>query len=109
MPAAFTHFLCGLDFAVGPAAEVLIAGRKENPDTQAMFAALKRHYAPGKVVIFLPDGEERTDIETLAPWTQAYASRAGRATAYVCAHFSCSLPTADPQEMIRLIEAGPTG
>ncbi|MBP7341783.1 MAG: thioredoxin domain-containing protein [Syntrophaceae bacterium] len=109
MPKAFTYFLCGLDFAVGPVAEVVIAGGEGLPDTQAMLAALRRHYAPNTVVIFHPDGEAETEIATIAPWIQEHSASEGRARAFVCTNFTCALPTSDPEEMIRLIDPEPAG
>ncbi len=42
MPTAFTQFLCGLDFAIGPSSEVIIAGYVNKQDTQADAACFKK-------------------------------------------------------------------
>ena len=102
-PTAFTHFLCGLDFAVGPASEVIIAGKMEQPDTQALLKTLRISFAPNKIVVFRPESSEQPDIETIAPYVQPYRSINGRATAYVCSNFKCSLPTNDPDQMMNLL------
>ncbi len=36
MPTAFTQFLCGLDFAIGPSSEVIIAGDMDKTDTREL-------------------------------------------------------------------------
>jgi hypothetical protein len=102
-PTAFTHFLCGLDFAVGPASEVIIAGKMEQPDTQALLKTLRISFAPNKIVVFRPASSEQPDIETIAPYVQPYRSINGRATAYVCSNFKCSLPTNAPEQMMDLL------
>jgi len=103
-PTAFTQFLCGLDFAIGPASEVIIAGRMEHSDTQAMLKILRRNFMPNKVVIFHSENPEEPDIETIAPFVQSHPSINGQATAYVCSNFTCLLPTNDPAKMMALLE-----
>ena len=103
MPTAFTQFLCGLDFAIGPASEVIIAGKMDQTDAQALFNALRRNFVPNKIVIFHPEGSAQPDIETIAPFVHTHASINGQATAYVCSNFTCSLPTNDPEEMMKLL------
>jgi uncharacterized protein YyaL (SSP411 family) len=103
MPTAFAHFLCGLDFAIGPASEVIIAGRKDASDTQALLRALRRSFTPNKIVIFRPEGPGQPDIETIAPFVQSHDCIDGRATAYVCSNFTCRLPATDPEQMMALL------
>ncbi|MGA9111954.1 MAG: thioredoxin domain-containing protein [Smithella sp.] len=103
MPTAHTQFLCGLDFAIGPSSEVIIAGNMDQTDTRAMLAALRRSFVPNKVVIFRPASETAPDIETVAPFVQSHLAINGRATAYVCTNFTCALPTNDPQKMLELL------
>ena len=103
MPTAFTQFLCGLDFAIGPASEVIIAGDKEGTDTRALLQALRKNFMPNKIVLMRPGGVAHSDIETVAPYVHPYSSINGRATAYVCTNFTCALPTNDPDQMIALL------
>jgi uncharacterized protein YyaL (SSP411 family) len=104
MPTAFTQFLCGLDFAIGPASEVIIAGTMDHSDTKALLTALRRSFAPNTIVIFRPEeSSAHSDIEIIAPHVQPHQSINGKATAYVCSNFTCSLPTNDPGQMIKLL------
>ena len=103
MPTAFTQFLCGLDFAIGPSSEVIIAGNMDQTDTQAMLAALRRNFVPNKIVIFRPATLAQPDIEIIAPFVQSHPAINGQTTAYVCTNFTCALPTNDPQKMIELL------
>jgi uncharacterized protein len=105
MPTAFTQFLCGLDFAIGPSSEVIIAGDMDQIDTQDMLAALRRSFVPNKIVIFRPEKEAKPDIETIAPFVQSHSGINSQATAYVCTNFTCALPTNDPQKMIELLKS----
>jgi hypothetical protein len=103
MPTAFTHFLSGLDFAIGPASEVVIAGNMGHSDTRALLNALRSNYVPNKIVVFHPEHSDQPDIETIAPYVQPHTSINGQATAYVCTNFTCSLPTNDPEQMMGLL------
>ncbi len=102
-PQAFTYFLCGLDFAIGPAHEVVIAGERGVQDTEDLLRALRRIYAPNKTVIFRPSDESALDVETISPFVADMDKRNGRATAYVCSHFACGEPTNDPGKIEALL------
>ena len=103
MPTAFTQFLCGLDFAIGPASEVIIAGYVNKEGTRLMLRALRKSFLPNKIVVFRPESSTPPDIETIAPFVQSHSIRNGQATAYVCSNFTCSLPTNDPEKMMELL------
>ena len=103
MPTAFTQFLCGLDFAIGPASEVIIAGYVNKEDTRLMLRALRKSFLPNKIVVFRPESSTPPDIEMIAPFVQSHSIRNGQATAYVCSNFTCSLPTNDPEKMMELL------
>ncbi len=106
-PTAFAHFLCSLDFAIGPSTEIIIAGHIDHQDTQAILKTLRRHFTPNKVVIFRPEKPDPSDIEALAPFVQSYSVIDGQATAYVCSNFACSLPTHDSQTMLDILNTRP--
>ncbi|KAF0159747.1 MAG: thioredoxin domain protein [Syntrophaceae bacterium] len=104
MPTAFTQFLCGLDFAIGPASEVIIAGTMDHSDTKALLTALRRSFVPNTIVIFRPEeSSAHPDIEIIAPHVQPHQSINGKTTAYICSNFTCELPTNDPVQMMDLL------
>ncbi len=102
-PAAFTQLLVAVDFSVGPSNEVVIVGSPRADDTNRLIRALRAGFMPNKVVLLKPIGEEASEISRLAPYTETYTAKEGRATAYVCSNYSCRLPTTDPAEMLRLL------
>ncbi len=118
MPAAHAMLMCALDFAVGasgggaeprlgvasgPAKEVVVVGNPGAPDTKAMLDALRGEFEPRSVVLFKPSNEEAPAIEKIAPWTRDLRAKGGKATAYVCANFTCEMPTTDPAKMAELL------
>lgn len=102
-PSGYTQLLAALDFAVGPASEVVITGDSQADDTKAMLAALRQEFIPDKTVIFRPGEIELPEIIRLVEYTRYLSSTDGRATAYVCQNYSCKLPTTDTGKMLELL------
>ena len=102
-PAGYTQFLCAVDFALGPAAMVVISGDPITADTQAMIRAVRTHYLPNQAVLFRPDGEA-PEIAQIAPSTLFQPSQRGKATAYICRGRACRPPTTDPADVEKLMK-----
>jgi uncharacterized protein YyaL (SSP411 family) len=60
-PRYHAAFLCGLDYAFGPSAEVVIAGSRGDARTGALLSALARAYLPNAAALFKPAGEHEAD------------------------------------------------
>jgi hypothetical protein len=94
----------GLDFALGPAQEVVIAGDPEAQDTRSMLQKLHTTYAPRAVMLLRQTNQEDPRITRYAPFTTEQGSVDGRATAYVCEHYRCEAPTTDPEALGRALQ-----
>ena len=101
-PMAYTQFLSGLDFGIGPSYEVVVVGDPKSVDTKAMLAALNKDYSPSKVVL-LREPESEEGITTIAEFTKGQRQLEDKATAYVCLNYVCKLPTTDVDKMIELL------
>jgi hypothetical protein len=106
-PLAHVHLLAAMDFALGPAFEVVVVGRAEAADTAAMLRALRSRFLPNKVVLLVEPGGDASGIGRIAPYTVGLTAAGDKATAYVCRNFACELPTTDLGEMLRLVDAAP--
>ncbi len=104
-PSAYTQWMIGLDFALGPSFEVVISGDPAAEDTQAMLQALRCRFIPNAVILLRPTSPEVPEIVRLAEFTKTQTSLHGKATAYVCKNFQCQAPTTDIQEMLRSLNA----
>jgi uncharacterized protein YyaL (SSP411 family) len=104
-PAAYTFLMIALDFAIGPSYEVVVAGDPTKDDTNNMLNTLKRRFIPNKVVLFRPFNVEHPEIVHFAEFTKELSSKGGKATAYVCRNYECSLPTTSIDEMLQLLDA----
>ncbi|MFH1845628.1 MAG: thioredoxin domain-containing protein [bacterium] len=103
MPHGHAMFLVGLDFAVGPSLEVVIAGEPDAADTRAMLDSLDDSYTP-RMVVLLRDDTRVADLVRLAPFVQAQTMQDAAATAYVCVDHACAYPTTEPAKMRELIQ-----
>ncbi len=90
--------LSAADFALGPTAEVVIAGPPSS--TGPMIRALASRFLPNMVLV-----RKAAGVEKLAPHTAALQPREGEATAWVCHDFACSLPTTDPEQLVKQLLA----
>ncbi len=105
-PAGFTELLSAFDFALGPSAEVVIAGDAASPDTIAMIKALRRTYAPNKVLLLKTADPEPAD-GLMPEFVRPMEQRGGKATAYVCRNYNCAEPVTDPARMVLMLKTPP--
>ncbi len=102
-PEAHTYMMLALDFAIGPSYEVVIVGDSQAEDTKTMLKALRKHFIPNKVVLFLPVDRESPEISKISKFISNYKSISGKSTAYVCENHVCSLHTTDMDKMLVLL------
>lgn len=102
-PSTHTQLLVAIDFMAGPSYEVVLAGRSQAKDTEAMLHALRIPYVPNRVVLFRPVDEDSPAIIRIAPFTRDQRSIEGVATAYVCMNHACTQPTTEISTMLELL------
>jgi len=92
-PAAHTFMLIGVDFAVGPAYNVILVGDPQEDSMQSMLNALKAGYLPNRVV----------SLRLLDNAGLGYEKIEGKATAYVCRDQTCMPPTNNTEKMLEYL------
>ena len=105
-PRVHAEFLCGLDHAFGPAAEVVVVGKSEDGRTRALLGALKRTYLPNTVILFKPVEKGPVPIEKIAPFTKDMVEVNGRAAAYVCSNGRCLRPVTTAEKLLQILAKG---
>ncbi len=101
-PMAYTLFMSGLDFGLGPSFEVVVVGDSGDEDTKQMIGAIRKTYSPNKILL-LKGKEDNPQITEIAEFTKGHVSIDGKATAYVCLNHVCNLPTNDVDKMLELL------
>ena len=93
-PLAFGHLLGAADLALHGAIELAIAGDPADETFRGLRAAAAGVYLPSLIVV----GGAGNDARDL-PLLEGRAAASGATLAFVCRHFACALPTADPREL----------
>ncbi|HEU4712764.1 MAG TPA: thioredoxin domain-containing protein [Pyrinomonadaceae bacterium] len=94
-PSGFGYLLSAIDFLLSTPKEVVIVGQNET-DIEPLLAETWRPYLPNKVVA--PSFAGETGATTL-PLLQDRPLTGGRATAYVCEHYTCKQPVTEPADL----------
>jgi uncharacterized protein YyaL (SSP411 family) len=102
-PTAYTQLLSALDFALGPSSEVVIVGDSDAEDTRTLIKAVQDNFLPNKVVI-LKSAAVGSQVTQLAEYVSDMQRKDGKATAFVCRGYRCSLPTTDAGQMLKLLD-----
>ena len=91
-PTGFGRYLAAAEFALAPVKEIALVGAPEAADTQALIETLFRPFIPNKIVLQQSLGTPAVP----SPLLEDRTAIDGRATAYVCEHYACKVPTSDP-------------
>jgi hypothetical protein len=98
-PSAYTYFLCGLDFALRPGKDIVIAGEAGSADAQRLLAALNRTFAPNQLTQ-LKSAENAAQLARFAGYTDGLQFVKGRTSAHLCVGSACTESVTDVQAMI---------
>jgi uncharacterized protein len=93
-PEAFAHLLRAIDFQLSPTKEVALIGE----DLDELAAVARGKFRPHLVLAGGPEGSDAP------PLLQGRPEVGGKPAAYVCEHFACQAPTADPAQLNRLLQ-----
>jgi uncharacterized protein YyaL (SSP411 family) len=104
-PTAMPLMLVALDFYQTRPAQIIIAGRPEAPDTQAMIAAVHSIFLPHTMLLLADGGPGQQFLGEKIPSAANLAPHNGRACAYVCRNLACSLPTTDIDALVKMLKS----
>ena len=101
-PSAFSMMLAGLSSLMNPSFEIIFAS-KDIESAKEFIQKLNEIYLPNKVVVFVPQNENREELLKSAEYLKNYKMTNGKTTTYVCRNYSCELPTNSPENMMKQI------
>ena len=97
-PLGAGHWLCVLDFYLDKTKEIVVLGKSKSCDTKELVAEVFRHYIPNRV--FVGNDVEDETVSNL-PILQRKNLVNGKATAFVCEDYVCSLPSSTPESFAK--------
>ena len=103
-PRALPQMLCALDFYIANAGQIVIAGSPEAPDTQEMLRVVRERFVPDKILMLADGGKGQEALAKRLPFLKGVRPIKGKATAYVCVHYACDLPTSDLTTLRQLLD-----
>src|SRR5437773_11126673 len=102
-PSAMPQMLVALDYWLGKPRQIVIAGKKDAPETEALLKEVHRHFLP-KTVLLLADGAEGQQyLGDKNEAIRAMSIVSGKPAAYVCENFTRKAPVTDPKLLAELI------
>jgi hypothetical protein len=103
-PSAMPQMLVALDYSTSKPRQIVIAGKKDDPQTKKLFNEVNQCFLP-KTILVLADGAEGQQY--LGDKNEAIRAMSpidGKSTAYVCENFTCKAPVTDPKELAGLLK-----
>ncbi|XP_023692632.1 spermatogenesis-associated protein 20 [Paramormyrops kingsleyae] len=100
MPIALPDMVRGLMAQHYTLKQVVICGQPDSEDTASLVSCVNALFLPHKVLM-LADGDTDGFLYQRLPVLATLRALEGRATAYVCQNFTCTLPVTCPQELRR--------
>ena len=102
-PSALPQMLVAVDFLQGPPRQIVIAGAKNDQQSGALIAEVRRHFLP-RTILLLADGgagqkflsETNTSLSAMVPVN-------GEPAVYVCENFACRAPVTDLRELAQIL------
>jgi uncharacterized protein len=101
--SAFGRLLGALDFYLSTPKEIAIIGDSEAQETRALLREVWTRYLPNKIVVQTV-GDNQRAVEAV-PLLRDRPMIEGRATAYVCEHYTCQQPVTSAAELARQLSS----
>ena len=99
-PSGYTQFLIGLDFAIGPSAEIVLAEAQEPEVLEDMIKAIYQRFFPNKVLILRPFNKgQLSSLKSLVPFIEKQGPQEGKTTIYVCQNRICQRPITSLEQL----------
>jgi len=102
-PGALPQMLVALDFSLGEPKQIVIAGRPDAADTQAIRHAVNEQFIPNKIVLLADGGEGQAFLAKHLEFIQGVQTVGGHATTFVCENYACQLPATNLEAMVKLL------
>jgi uncharacterized protein len=102
-PEAYTQFISSYDFLLGPSYEIVIAGDKNSEQVKQILNDINSVFAPNKVIILKPPGNEGNELSAIAPYLKTMVMLNEKPAIYACSNYACKAPTSEVGNLIKLL------
>ncbi len=103
-PSGMPQILVAVENSLGKPRQIVIAGKKNSPETKALLKEVYRHFLPNTIVILADANDGQKYLGEKNEAIRAMAPVDGKSTAYVCENFTCKAPVTTLKELSDLLK-----
>jgi hypothetical protein len=103
-PSGMPQMLVAVEDSLGKPRQIVIAGKKDSPETKALVKEVHRHFLPNTIVILADASEGQKHLGERNEAIRAMSLVDGQPAAYVCENFTCKAPVTDPKQLRDLLK-----
>jgi uncharacterized protein YyaL (SSP411 family) len=103
-PSGMPQMLVAVENSLGKPRQVVIAGKKDSPETKALLKEVHRHFLPNTIVLLADANEGQKYLGEKNEAIRAMSLVDGKPGAYVCENFTCKAPVTDLKQLSHLLK-----
>jgi uncharacterized protein YyaL (SSP411 family) len=103
-PSGMPQMLVAVENSLGKPRQIVIAGKKDSPETKALLKEVHRHFLPNTIVILADATEGQKYLGKTNEALRAMSLVEGKPAAYVCENFTCKAPATDLKQLSDLLK-----
>jgi uncharacterized protein YyaL (SSP411 family) len=101
--SAMPQMLVALSLSLSKPSQIVIAGKRDDAQTEALLAEVHRHFLPNKILVLADGGEGQKYLGGENEAIRGMSMIDGKPAAYVCENFACRAPVTDPKALGELL------
>ena len=103
-PSGMPQMLVAVQNSLGKPRQIVIAGKKDSPETQALLKEVHCHFLPNTIVILADANEGQKYLGKKNEAIGAMSLLEGKSAAYVCENFTCKAPVTNPKQLGEILK-----
>ena len=103
--SAMPQMLVALNSSLSKPRQIVVAGKRDAPDTKALLSEVHRRFLPNKILLLADGGDGQKYLGEKLEAIRAMSMVDGKPAAYVCENFTCKAPVTDPKQLAQLLSA----
>src|SRR6476646_397054 len=103
-PAGMPQMLVAVENSLGKPRQIVIAGKKDSPETKALLKEVHRRFLPNTIVILANANEGQKYLGENNEAVRAMSLVEGKPAVYVCENFTCKAPVTDLKKLSDLLK-----
>jgi uncharacterized protein YyaL (SSP411 family) len=103
-PSGMPQMLVAVENSLGKPRQIVIAGKKDSPETKALVNEVHRHFLPNTIVILADANEGQNYLGERNEAVRAMSLVEGKSAVYVCENFTCKAPVTNSKQLGDLLK-----